>query len=124
MNRIDFKFKCLKKRGRKAFIAFITAGYPNLKSTEKLLLEFDRIGVDILELGVPFSDPIADGPIIQEASSAALKNNTHLLDILNMVRKARKHTEMPICLMSYYNPILCFLSINLLIKLLTAEWTA
>mgnify|MGYP003353743699 CR=1 FL=1 len=58
MNRIDKRFKDLKRRKKKAFIAFITAGYPNLSATEKLILEFDRIGVDIIELGVPFSDPI------------------------------------------------------------------
>jgi len=108
MNRIDKKFKELKRKGEKAFIAFITAGYPSLAVTEKLIYEFDKIGVDILELGVPFSDPMADGPVIQEASQEALKKNTHLIDILNMVKKARKRVSIPICLMTYYNPVFCF----------------
>ena len=108
MNRIDKKFKELKENRKKAFIAFITAGYPSLAVTEKLILEFDRIGVDIIELGVPFSDPMADGPVIQEASQHALKKNTHLVDILKLVKKVRKSVEVPIALMSYYNPIFCF----------------
>ena len=87
MNRIEKKFKELKKTNKKAFIVFITAGYPNLNITEKLILEFDKIGVDIVELGVPFSDPMADGPIIQEASQAALEREVNLNDILNLVRK-------------------------------------
>lgn len=108
MNRIDKKFKELKKAKKKAFIVFITAGYPNLSITEKLIYEFDRIGVDILELGVPFSDPMSDGPVIQEASQESLKKNTHLIDILNLVKNARKNVEIPICLMTYYNPVFCF----------------
>lgn len=108
MNRIERKFRELKRKKKKAFIAFITAGYPNLNTTKKLLLEFSRIGVDIVELGVPFSDPMADGPIIQEASQAALKNKVNLTKIFNLVKEARKNTDMPICLMSYYNPIFCF----------------
>jgi tryptophan synthase alpha chain len=108
MNRIERKFKDLKKRNKKAFIAFITAGYPNLSVTEKLVLGFSRIGVDVIELGVPFSDPMADGPIIQEASQAALRKKTNLNDIFGLVKRARKNTDTPICLMSYYNPIFCF----------------
>ncbi|MDO8662010.1 MAG: tryptophan synthase subunit alpha [Candidatus Omnitrophota bacterium] len=108
MNRIDKKFKELKKTRRKVFIAFITAGFPSLAVTEQLIYEFDKIGVDILELGVPFSDPMADGPVIQEASQQALKKNTHLVDILRLVKKARKSVNIPICLMTYYNPIFCF----------------
>jgi len=108
MNRIDKKFKELKNKNKKAFVAFITAGYPSLGVTEKLILEFAKTGVDIVELGVPFSDPMADGPIIQEASQAALKKNVQLVNILGLVKKARKKTEIPICLMTYYNPIFCF----------------
>lgn len=108
MNRIDKKFQELKKGRKKAFIAFITAGYPNLEITRKLILEFTKIGVDVLELGVPFSDPMADGPIIQEASGAALKRKTHLFEILKLVRQVRRDTDIPICLMTYYNPIFCF----------------
>lgn len=108
MNRIDKKFKELTKFNKKAFIVFITAGYPNLGITKKLILEFDKIGVDVIELGVPFSDPMADGPIIQESSQFALKKNTQLKDILNLVKQVRHDTDIPMCLMSYYNPIFCF----------------
>lgn len=105
MNRIEKKFKELKKAKQKAFIAFITAGYPSLSITEKLVVEFERSGVDIIELGVPFSDPMADGPIIQEASSEALKKNIRLIDILSLVKKIRGKVNIPIILMTYYNPI-------------------
>jgi tryptophan synthase alpha chain len=109
MNRIDKKFAELKKNKKKAFIAFITAGYPNLSVTEKLIHAFEKAGVDILELGVPFSDPMADGPVIQEASQEALKKNANLAKILRLVKKARKDkVQMPICLMTYYNPVFCF----------------
>jgi len=108
MNRIDKKFRELKKQKRKAFIAFITAGYPALKVTEKLIYEFSRRGVDIIELGVPFSDPLADGPMIQESSQYALNQHTRLGDIINLVQRVRKHTDVPICLMTYYNPVFCF----------------
>lgn len=107
MNRIEEKFKALKKNKKKAFIAFVTCGYPDLKTTYDLVLEFSRIGVDIVELGVPFSDPIADGPVIQESSFEALKKKINLLSIMNMVKSLRKKTDIPICIMSYYNPILC-----------------
>jgi tryptophan synthase alpha chain len=108
MNRIERKFQELRKAKEKAFIAFITAGYPNMAVTEKLVYALDKIGVDILELGVPFSDPMADGPVIQAASQEALKKNTHLVNILKLVKKARKKVAMPICLMTYYNPVFCF----------------
>lgn len=108
MNRIEQKFQELKRHNKKAFIVFITAGYPNLNITGKLVLELSKIGVDVLELGVPFSDPLADGPIIQESSQIALKRKTNLNDILNLVKKVRKNTDIPICLFSYYNPIFCF----------------
>ncbi len=108
MNRIGRKFKELKRQKRKAFIAFITAGYPDLNTTQKLAIEFANIGVDILELGVPFSDPMADGPVIQEASQAALRNKVNLDNILGLVKDVRKHTQMPLCLMTYYNPVFCF----------------
>jgi len=107
MNRISKKFKELKTSGRKAFIAFITAGYPSLEATGKLALELEKKGVDIIELGVPFSDPLADGPVIQEASLYSLNKKTTLPKILRLVRSLRAKTGMPICLMSYYNPIFC-----------------
>lgn len=108
MTRIEKRFKELKQKNKKAFITFITAGYPNLGVTEKLILEFSRTQVDIIELGVPFSDPLADGPVIQESSQEALKRKVNLDVILDLVRKLRRKTEVPICLMTYYNPIFCF----------------
>ncbi len=108
MNRIDAKFQELRKKGRKAFIAFITCGYPDLSTTEKLISELEDRGVDILELGVPFSDPLADGPVIQEASICALQKKTYLDGILKLVKRVRLRVSLPIALMTYYNPIFCF----------------
>lgn len=108
MNRIENKFKKLKRQNKKAFIAFITAGYPSLSVTGRLIQEFDKIGVDIIELGVPFSDPMADGPVIQEASHSALQHHVYLKDILQLVKRVRSHVDTPIALMTYYNPVFCF----------------
>lgn len=108
MNRIEKKFAELRKTNQKAFVAFITAGYPNLGITKKLVLEFSRIGVDIIELGVPFSDPMADGPVIQESSQVALSRKVNLEKILRLIKDMRFKTDVPICLMTYYNPIFCF----------------
>lgn len=106
MNRIDKKFKSLKKKKQKAFIAFLTAGDFGLPATKKLVLEFDRRGVDMIELGVPFSDPVADGPTIQASSERALKRGTRLQDIIKLVGELRRSTDIPIVLMGYYNPVL------------------
>lgn len=106
MNRIDKKFIDLKNESRKAFIAYITAGDPDLAITEKLVFALEDSGVDILELGVPFSDPIADGPTIQAASHRAIMAKTTLPKIFDMVKRVRKHSEMPIVFMTYYNPVL------------------
>ena len=108
MNRIDKRFIQLKKQNKKAFIAFITAGFPDLSTTASLVLELEKNGVDIIELGVPFSDPLADGPIIQEASGYSLSQGTNLVKILELVKQSRQHTSLPICLMTYYNPVFCF----------------
>jgi tryptophan synthase alpha chain len=108
MNRIDKKFIQLKSQNKKALIAFITAGFPNLSTTVNLVIELERKGVDIIELGVPFSDPLADGPIIQEASKYSLEQGTNLVKILDLVKKLRLRTDLPICLMTYYNPVFCF----------------
>lgn len=105
MNRIDERFRSLKRKGAKALITFITAGDPSLKMTEELVLEMDRRGLDIVELGVPFSDPIADGPVIQASSLRSLKRGTTLPKILGTVRLIRKKSDIPLCLMSYFNPI-------------------
>ena len=108
MNRIDKKFIQLKNQNKKAFIAFITAGFPDLSITAKLVIKLEKNGVDIIELGVPFSDPLADGPTIQEASGYALKKKVNLAKILALVKQLRKKTNLPICLMTYYNPVFCF----------------
>ncbi len=108
MNRIEKRFRALKGKNKKAFIVFITAGYPNLNLTKKLILEFDKIGVDIVEIGVPFSDPLADGPVIQESSQVALQNKVTLGKILGLVQELRRFTDIPLTLMTYYNPIFCF----------------
>src|SRR5262249_54105524 len=89
----------------KAFIAYITAGDPDLKITEQLVFALEKAGVDIIELGVPFSDPMADGPTIQAASQRALKNNVSLSEILDLVGRIRKASDIPIALMTYYNPV-------------------
>lgn len=103
MNRIEAKFKELKKRKKTALIPFITAGDPDLKTTKDLVLEMERRGADIIELGVPFSDPIADGPTIQAADIRAMKHKISLKDILKLVKDLRKKTEVPLVLMTYYN---------------------
>ncbi len=105
MNRIDKKFKDLRKQNKKAFIIYICAGDPDLAITERLVIELDRVGVDIVELGVPFSDPLADGPTIQKASQRALKNRINLTKIFLLVKSLRKRTEFPLVLMTYYNPV-------------------
>jgi len=108
MNRIEQKFQSLKTQKRKAFIAFITAGDPDLKTTEDLVVAFDKAGVDIIELGIPFSDPLADGPIIQASYHRALKKGTTVKKIIEKVKRLRLKTSIPIALMSSYNPILQF----------------
>ncbi|MFA5100186.1 MAG: tryptophan synthase subunit alpha [Candidatus Omnitrophota bacterium] len=107
MNRIESTFQKLRLSHKKAFIAFLTAGYPDLTTTEKLVLEFSRRGVDMIELGIPFSDPMADGPVIQESSQAALLHHIRLADVLAMVKRLRCFTQIPLLFMSYYNPIYC-----------------
>jgi tryptophan synthase alpha chain len=104
-NRIDLKFTELKKKRQKALITFITAGDPNLELTYELVLELERSGADIVELGVPFSDPLADGSVIQSASERALKSGTSLAKVLELVKVLRNTTQIPIALLSYYNPI-------------------
>lgn len=105
MNRIDKKFSELKKNKKKALIAFMTAGDPSLKISEELVLSFEKAGVDIIELGVPFSDPMADGPTIQASSERALKNGVTLEKVLDLVQRIRRRTQIPIAFMMYYNPI-------------------
>ncbi|MCX5782524.1 MAG: tryptophan synthase subunit alpha [Elusimicrobia bacterium] len=105
MNRLEKKIRDLKKQKRKALITFITAGFPDFKTTETLIKVLESNGADIVELGVPFSDPIADGPTIQFASEHGVKKGVSLLRIFDFVKRLRKKTDIPILLMSYSNPI-------------------
>ena len=106
LNRIDACFAALRAARRKAFVAYITAGDPNLKTTAQLAHSFERAGVDILELGVPFSDPLADGVVNQLAAERALKSGTTLKDILDLVASLRRRgVKMPLVLFTYFNPI-------------------
>lgn len=105
MGRIEATFARLQKQGEKALIPFITAGDPDLSTTESLIHVLVEAGADLIELGFPFSDPMADGPTIQAASERALAAGTTLPAILEMVRRVRVHTNTPIVLMGYYNPI-------------------
>ena len=106
MLRIEAKFKAFKPHERRAFIPYITAGDPSLEATEQVILELERSGADIIELGVPFSDPMADGPVIQRASERALANHVSVRDCLDLVRRVRRQSEVPIVLFSYLNPLL------------------
>lgn len=106
MSRIAATFAALKKAGRTALIPFVTAGDPSLEATEQVIHALVAEGADLIELGVPFSDPMADGPTIQEASQRALAGGAHLPAILELVRRVRQHTNVPLVLMGYYNPIL------------------
>jgi tryptophan synthase alpha chain len=105
MSRISEKFAALKKNREKALITFITAGDPDLETTLGLIPEMEKHGADIIELGVPFSDPMADGPTIQKASERALASGTTLKSILEMVKSVRRVTQVPIILMGYFNPV-------------------
>ena len=108
MGRIENAFTALKGEGKKGFIPYITAGDPDLAITEELLITLSQTGATLIELGVPFSDPMADGPVIQRASERALKHNFGLLEILEIVARTRKQTDVPIILFSYYNPLFQF----------------
>lgn len=108
MRRIEKTFARLKDEGRGGLIPFITAGDPNLNVTCALVVALARNGASVIELGVPFSDPMADGPVIQRSSERALRNGVGLEEILQTVSKAREDTDVPIVLFSYYNPLLQF----------------
>jgi tryptophan synthase alpha chain len=108
MSRIREKFGELKRSGRGGFIPFITTGDPDLVTTERLLIELAKAGADIIELGVPFSDPVADGEVIQRASERALRNGVTVQDALTCARNVRQRSDVPIVLFSYFNPLLQF----------------
>ncbi|MEO0264000.1 MAG: tryptophan synthase subunit alpha [candidate division WOR-3 bacterium] len=101
-------FRRLKKEGKKAFIPYITAGDPNLEKTYEIMKRFSDWGADLIELGVPFSDPMADGPTIQRAMERALKGGTNLSQIFQLVSEFRKHRQTPIILMGYMNPFFSY----------------
>ena len=108
MSRIRETFRELKHSGRGGFIPFITAGDPDLATTECLLIELANAGADIIELGIPFSDPVADGEVIQRASERALRNGVTVHDALACATNVRRHIDVPLVLFSYFNPLLQF----------------
>ena len=100
MNRIESAFK-----NEKAFIPFITAGYPNINKTEDFIYKMVSAGADLIEIGIPFSDPVAEGPVIQESSQKALEAGTNLDNIFDLVKKVRKTVNIPLVFMTYVNPV-------------------
>lgn len=106
MISVSARFEELRAKGQAALIPFITAGDPNLEATVKALRVLDQNGADMIELGVPYSDPLADGPIIQAAATRALRNGTTLEKVLDVVRTIAPELRSPIILFTYYNPIL------------------
>jgi tryptophan synthase alpha chain len=106
MNRIEEKFQQLKKEQKKAFVTYITAGLPDMERCKELIKAQEEAGLDVLELGVPFSDPVADGPVIQDASFRSIQKGTSLRKCFDLVEKVRKEgVELPIVFMMYYNTI-------------------
>ncbi len=108
MSRIAEAFANSKKEGKKGFIPFIVAGDPDLAMTVDLLIELAQAGATVIELGIPFSDPMADGPVIQRASERALRHGFGLTDVFQAISQARKATNVPVVLFSYFNPLLQF----------------
>lgn len=108
MDRIRETFQRLAEKKEKALVGFVTAGDPTLAASKKIISAMCRSGIDILELGVPFSDPTADGPVIQRSSERAVKNGITLSTVLDMTAELRKETDTPIILFSYYNPIFAY----------------
>lgn len=108
MNRIEKQLQSLTAKGEKALITYMTAGLPTMEKTVEIIKAQAEAGVDIIELGVPFSDPVADGPVIQEASYKSICNGTNLKKCFEMVRAARMDCEIPIVFMMYYNTILYY----------------
>src|SRR3974390_1897983 len=104
--RITRRFAELRAAGELGIVAYITAGDPSLDATHKFVLALAEAGADVIELGVPFSDPVADGPTIQRASERALKSGATLRGVLDLVRRIRETSQVPLVLFSYFNPIL------------------
>ncbi|HEV7701123.1 MAG TPA: tryptophan synthase subunit alpha [Pyrinomonadaceae bacterium] len=108
MSGIAETFASLQEAGRKGFIPFVTAGDPDLETSLAICLKLAELGADIIELGVPFSDPMADGPTIQRSSQRALENGMTLKDVLRLAKSFRDASEVPIVLFSYFNPIMAY----------------
>jgi tryptophan synthase alpha chain len=108
MNRLTTRLTTLRARKKKALALFLTAGFPGADSTPGLVLALEGAGADIIEIGMPFSDPLADGPVIQESSTVALRNGMTIPGILDAVRSIRRTSEVPLVLMGYINPILSY----------------
>lgn len=104
--RITKRFDELRRTGELGLVAYITAGDPTLEASERIVLSLVEAGADVIELGVPFSDPVADGPVIQRASERALRSGTTLGGVLELVKRLREKTQVPLVLFSYYNPVL------------------
>lgn len=105
-SRIAQRLESLSRSGELGLVAYVTAGDPSLDASEKIVLAAAEAGADVIELGVPFSDPVADGPTIQRASERALRGGTTLAGVLDLVRRLRSGTQVPLVLFSYFNPIL------------------
>jgi tryptophan synthase alpha chain len=108
MNRIDTTFTKLKEKGESALVGFVTAGDPDYALSLEIVTSMCTAGLDVLELGIPFSDPTADGPVIQRSSARSLSSGADLSSVMAMTRELREITEIPIILFSYYNPILAY----------------
>jgi tryptophan synthase alpha chain len=108
VSRIAETFARLRAEGRRGFVPFVTAGDPDLATTRALVVELARAGADVVELGVPFSDPMADGVVIQRASERALKHGVSVADVLALVKEVRRETDAPVILFTYFNPLLQF----------------
>ena len=108
MSRLGATFESLRARGERALIVYFTAGDPSLATTARLVIEAERRGADVVELGIPFSDPIADGPVVQRAGQRALAAGVSLRRVLELMRSLRGEVRAPIVLMTYYNPVLSF----------------
>ena len=108
MSRIGHSFAEARREGRTALVCYLMAGVPTMEASEEMVMACVRGGADVIEIGVPFSDPVADGPVIQEASVRALENGVTPRSVFDLVTRLRKRTEVPLVLMGYYNPIFRF----------------
>jgi tryptophan synthase alpha chain len=105
-SRISHRFAELRRAGEMGLVAYLTAGDPSLAATRQFVLALAAAGADVIELGVPFSDPVADGPVIQRASERALRSGTTLAGVLELVTSVRTETQVPLVIFSYFNPVL------------------